>query len=142
MTYTIKLCIILISKKNFLGRIIKILRKGGSHRIIFLYEVTIVVLIYFIAILATPGIFLIQIVDTNVYLINFYGKNNIKMHFPKSWVLKFQNRFRHSLSIVTPWNKLRWQEKSHLNKVQEPNFQKRKIKYINFTYNVIFWRFF
>ena len=43
----------------------------------------------FKAIILTPGIFLIQIVNTNMYLINFYSKNNIKMHFPKSWILRF-----------------------------------------------------
>ena len=81
-------------KNVFLGWIIKILRKGGPR--------SIVVLIDFKAILLTPGIFLIQIVNTNVYLIHFYSKNNIKMHFPKSWVIKIPNRFRHSLSIATP----------------------------------------
>ena len=44
--------------------------------------------------LITPGIFLIQIVNTDMYLIHIYSENNIKMHFPKSWVLKFQNRIR------------------------------------------------
>ena len=51
--------------------------------LLFLYELRIVVLIDFIAILLTPGIFLIQIVDRNMNLINFYIKNNIKMHFSK-----------------------------------------------------------
>ena len=58
--------------------------------LLFFNEVSIVVLIDFIAILLTPGIFLIQIVNTNntnMYLIYFHSKN-IKMHFPKSWVLK------------------------------------------------------
>ena len=60
--------------------------------LLFLYEVSIVVLIDFIAILITPGIFLTQIVNTNVYLIYFHSKNNIKMSFPQSWVLgKTQN---------------------------------------------------
>ena len=57
--------------------------------LIIIYEVSIVVLIDFIAILLTPGIFLIQIVNTNMYLIRFYSKNNIKMYFPESLVLKF-----------------------------------------------------
>ena len=55
--------------------------------LLFLYEVSIVVLIDFIAILLTLGIFLIQIVNTNntnMYFIHFHGKNIIKMHFPKS----------------------------------------------------------
>ena len=47
--------------------------------LLFLYEVSIVVLIDFISLLVTPGIFLIQIVHANIYLIHFYSKNNIKM---------------------------------------------------------------
>ena len=87
------------------------MEKGAP--LLFLFEVSIVVLIDFIAILLTPGIFLIQIVNTNntnMHLIHFYSENNIKMHFPKSWVLKFQTRFRHLLSIATRWNKLRWHQ--------------------------------
>ena len=49
---------------------------------------SIIVLIDFIAILQTEGIFSIQIVNTNMYLINFHSKNIIKMRFPKSWVFK------------------------------------------------------
>ena len=48
--------------------------------ILFLYEVSIVVLIDFIAILLTPGISLIQIGNTNntnMYLIHFHSKNII-----------------------------------------------------------------
>ena len=44
--------------------------------LLFLYEVSIVVLIDFIGILITPGIFLIQIVNannTNMYLIHFHN---------------------------------------------------------------------
>ena len=52
-------------------------REPQGEPVLFLYEVGIVVLIYFIAILITPGIFLIQIVNTNMYLIHFYSKNNI-----------------------------------------------------------------
>ena len=52
-------------------------------------EVSIVVLIDFIAILLTPGIVLIQIVNTNMYLIHFHSKNIIKMCFPKVGFLKF-----------------------------------------------------
>ena len=59
--------------------------------LLFLYKVSIVVLIDFIAILLTPGIFLIQIVNTNMYLIHFHSKNNIKMYVPKSWVFKVSN---------------------------------------------------
>ena len=69
--------------------------------LLFLYKLSIVVLIDLIAILLTPGIFLIQIVDINMYLIHFYIKNNIKMHFSRVELIKFQNRFRHSLSIPT-----------------------------------------
>ena len=39
--------------------------------LLFLSEVSIVVLIDFIAILLTPGIFFIQIVNTNMYIIFF-----------------------------------------------------------------------
>ena len=67
----------------------------------FLCEVSIVVIIDFIAILLTPGIFLIQIVNKNMYLIHFYSKNNIKMHFSKSWVFKLQLHTSHSLYITT-----------------------------------------
>ena len=70
-------------------------------RLLFLYEVSIVVLIDFIAILLTSGIFLIQMVNTNMYLIDFYSKNNIKIHISESYVSKFQNRRQHSLSIET-----------------------------------------
>ena len=79
----------------FLGWIIKIWQKGG--RLLFFYEVRIVVLIDFIAILWIPGIFLIQIVNTNhtnVYLIHFHCKNNIKMHFPKSWIFKVSKQYK------------------------------------------------
>ena len=72
--------------------------------LLFLYELSIVVLIDFIAILQTSGIFLIQIVNTNntnIYLIHFHSKNIIKMHFSKVEFLKFPTRFKHSLSIVS-----------------------------------------
>ena len=62
---------------------------------LFLYERSIVGLIDFITILLTPGIFLIQIVNTNntnVHLIHFHSKINIQMHFPKSWVFKDSNQ--------------------------------------------------
>ena len=71
--------------------------------LLFLYKVSIEVLIDFIAILLTPGVFLIQIVNTNntnMYLIHFPRKNIIKMYFPKVEFLKFQTRFKHSLSIL------------------------------------------
>ena len=63
--------------------------------LLFLYEVSIVVIIDFIAILLTPGIFLIQIVNTNntnVYFIHFHSKNNIQMRFPKIWVFNVSNQ--------------------------------------------------
>ena len=78
-------------------------RGPKGARLPFLYEVSIEILIDFIAILLTPGIFLIQIVstnNTNMYLIHFHSKNIIKMHFPKVEFLKFQTNFNHSLSIV------------------------------------------
>ena len=63
-------------------------RKAPGARLLFLYEMNIVVLIDFIAILQTPGISLIQNVNTNMYLIHLHSKNNIKMCFPKSCVFK------------------------------------------------------
>ena len=57
------------------------------------YELSIVVPIDFIAILLTPGIFLIHIVNannTNMYLIHFHSNNIIKMHFPKVEFLMFK----------------------------------------------------
>ena len=56
--------------------------KRGAH-----YEVSIVVRIDFKPTVSPPGIFLIEIVNTNntnMCLIHFNSKNNIKMHFPKS----------------------------------------------------------
>ena len=47
--------------------------------LLFHYKLSIVVPIDFIAILLTPGIFLIKIVDRNMNLINFSIKNNIKI---------------------------------------------------------------
>ena len=60
-------------------------------QLLFFYEVSIVVLVDFIAILLTPSIFLIQIVNTNntnMYFIHFNSKNIIQIPFPKSWVFK------------------------------------------------------
>ena len=59
--------------------------KRGSQEapLLFLYEVSIVVLIDFI----NQYVLTIQIVNTNnanMYLIHFHSKNNIIMHFPKS----------------------------------------------------------
>ena len=53
----------------------------------FLYKGSMVVLIDFIAILLTPGIFLIQIINinnTNMYVICIYSKNMVKIHFPNT----------------------------------------------------------
>ena len=50
-----------MNNKNFMKRG----QKGAL--LLCLYEVSIVVLIDFIAILVTPGIFLIQIVNKNMY---------------------------------------------------------------------------
>ena len=85
-----------MNNKNF--------RKRGLQgtKLLFFYEVSIVVLIM-IAIHITPGIFLIEIVNTNntnMYLIHFHSKNNVKMCLPESWIFKFQNNLRHSLSIT------------------------------------------
>ena len=73
---------------------------GQRVPLLFFYEVSIVVLIDFIAILLTPGNFLIQIVNTNMYLIHFH-KNIIKMRFPKVGFLKFQTYLNRSLPITT-----------------------------------------
>ena len=62
----------------------KNLQKGGPGPISLWGEHS------FIAILLAPGIFLIQIFNTNMYLINFHSKNNIKMLFPKSWIFSFK----------------------------------------------------
>ena len=72
----------------------------GGAPLLFLYELTILVLIDFIAILLTLGIFLIQII-INMYLVNFHSNNNIKMHFPESWVFKLKLHTSHSLYITT-----------------------------------------
>ena len=53
----------------------------------FLYQASMVVLIDFIAILLTPGIFLIQIINinnTNMYVIRIYSKNMMKIQFPNT----------------------------------------------------------
>ena len=115
-------------------------RKRGPQGapLLFLYEVNIVVLINFIAILLTPGIFLIQIVNTNntnVYLIHFHNKNNIKMHFLKRWVLKFQTNLNHSLFIAMWWNKLRWHQQRLPNNVSAPDFQKNNLINNYYIYN-------
>ena len=54
-----------MNNKNFMKRG----PQGAS--LLFLYKVSSVVLIDFIAILLPPGIFLIQIVNTNMYLNSF-----------------------------------------------------------------------
>ena len=71
-----------MNNKKFMKRGLK------GAPLLFLYKVSLVVLINFIAINLTPGIFLIQIVNannTNMYLIYFHSKN-IKMRFPKSFI--------------------------------------------------------
>ena len=78
----------------------KIFKKRGplGAPLLSLYKVSIVVLIDFIAIFLTPGIFLIQIVNTNntnMYLIYFHSKNIIKMCFPKVGFLKFKTTSFH-----------------------------------------------
>ena len=66
----------------------KILRKGGISGPPILYEVSIVVLIDFIAILLTPGIFLIQIIQICIKFI-FIVKILLKCVFQKVCFLKF-----------------------------------------------------
>ena len=46
-----------------------------------------------------------HIFNTNMYLIHFYSKSNIKIHIPKSYVLKFQNRYQRSIFISEEKNK-------------------------------------
>ena len=91
MTYTkIKFHIISTLKKNPRMNNDTNFKKRWPQgaQLLFLYEVSIVVRIDFIAILLTPGIFLVQIVNTNMYLIHFHSKNIIKMRFPKRWIFK------------------------------------------------------
>ena len=88
----------MVNNKKFTKRV------PQGAMLLFLYKVSIVVLINFIAILLTPGIFLIQIVNTNnanVYLIHFHSKNNIQMHFPKVGFLKFQTNLNHSFFFIS-----------------------------------------
>ena len=110
-------------------------RKRGPEGawLLFLWS-EMIVLIDFIAILRTPGIFLIQIVNTNntnVYLIHFV---NIKMCFPKSLILKLQTNLNHSLFITTRWHKLCWHQQRLSNNASPPDFQKKKKKSINNYY--------
>ena len=86
-----------MNNKNFTKR------EPQGAPLLFLYKVSLVVLIDFLAILPTPGIFLIQIINannTNMYLIHFHSKNIIKMRFPKVGFLKFQTHLIHLLSIT------------------------------------------
>ena len=66
-------------------------REPQRAPLLFLYKVSTVVLIDLIAMLLTPDIFLIEIINTNMYLIPFHSKNIIKMCFPQSWVFKVSN---------------------------------------------------
>ena len=95
----------------------KITKRGLEWApLLFLYEVNIVVLIDFITILLTPGIFLIQIVNTNntnIYLIHFHIKNIIKIHFPKSWVFKVSKPIQTFTINWMRWNKLHWHQHCH-----------------------------
>ena len=129
----------------------KITKRGPEGaQLLFLYEVSIVVLIDFIALLLTPGIFLIQIINTNntnMYLIHFHVKNKIKMHFPKVEFLKFQNWYQHSLSIGTRSNKLRCHQYRRHNNGTEPDFPKKRwinnyYIYCSEFWLVFWWKFF
>ena len=116
------------------------LGKGGPRGPLFLFFLFFykasIVLIDFIAILLTPGIFLIQIVNANMYLIHFYCKN-IKMSVPKVEFLKFQTHFKHSLFIVSRWNKLRChQERLHFNGT-EPDLKKKRILNNYYIYYIV-----
>ena len=65
-----------MNNKNFMKMVVPLL---------FLYEVSIVVLIDFVAILLIPGIFLIRVVNTFMCLIFFIVKIILKWIFPKVW---------------------------------------------------------
>ena len=65
-----------MNNKNFIKMVAPLL---------FLYEVSIVVLIDFVAILLIPGIFLIRVVNTFMCLIFFIVKIILKWIFPKVW---------------------------------------------------------
>ena len=84
----------MMNNKNFMKRGPK------GTLLLFLYKVSIVVLIDFITILRTPGIFLIQIVNTNVHLIHFHSKNHIQIRFPNSRAFKVSNLYQ-SLNILS-----------------------------------------
>ena len=85
----------------------------------------IVVPIDFIAILLTLGIFLIQIVNTNMYLIHYHSKNIIKIHFPKSWVFKVkmsltQNEFtQNQLTSILTTNSLKYGVQVFYSKIKK-----------------------
>ena len=105
----------------------KFMKRGPRRPLLFLYEVSIVVLIDFIAILQPPGIFVIQTVNTNMYLIHFHSKTNIQLRFPQSWVFKVSNKSQ-SLNFY-----LRKKTKNysavncmHYN-VSPPDFQKKQL---------------
>ena len=84
------------------------------------------------AILVTSGIFFKQIVNTNRYLIHFFSKNNIKIHIPKSHLLKFQNRYHRSIFISEEETKDHsTQNCMHYNDT-EPNLKKKIIN--NYIY--------
>ena len=109
----------------------KIPKRGPQGALLlFLYKVSIVVLIDFIDILLSPGIFLIQIVTTNnanMCLIHFHSKNNIKMCFPKRLDFKVQTHYRHPLSIAARWNKLRWHQQRLHDSLSLANLKKKLI---------------
>ena len=93
--------------------------------LLFLYEVSIVVLIDFIAILLTPGIFLIQIVNTNMYLIHFHSKN-IKMYFPQSWVFKVSKPLQPLSFNLRRRRKRPFYSEMYAHNTTEPDFQKNQ----------------
>ena len=76
--------------------------------LLFLDDASIVALIDFIAILISAGIFLIQICIYFIFIVKI-----------------ILNAYSQKLCF-----KLHWQEKSLLSNIAEPNFQKRKIKFV------------
>ena len=88
---------------------------------------SIVVLIDFIAILVTPGIFLIQIVNTNntnMYLIHFHSKILLQCIFIKVEFLKFKTdsdiHYPSERGEINCWH----QQRRH-NSGLKPDFQKK-----------------
>ena len=88
----------------FLGWIIKNLWKGPKGALLlFLYEVRIVVLNWFHS--NTPNSRHFFITNCKYkYVCNTFFRKNIKMHFPKIWVLKFWKWLQ---TFIIHWNEVK-----------------------------------